>query len=144
MKAFARSRPHWGAKTASGFAISRLVSDVYVESKDRDDVALRETMKKIKDRLASNSAVRHPTLDEDILARGSTKAEFLRKKLADKLGYLDVLDRWNCTHDEAMAAWDKVFYSDWFGTQPDPDPDDELGRKTTGPAVVKRGQTRFA
>jgi hypothetical protein len=144
MKAFARSRPHWGKKTASGFAISRLVSDEFVEAKDRDDIALRDTMRKIKDRLVWNSAVRHPTLNEDILAQGSTKAVFLRKKFEDKLGFLDVLYEVDCSHEDAMAAWDRVFYSDWFRAQPEPDSDDELGRKTSGPAVVKRGQTRYA
>ncbi|WP_342109419.1 cyclic GMP-AMP synthase DncV-like nucleotidyltransferase [Methylobacterium sp. SI9] len=141
VKAFARSRPHWSGKIAGGFALSRLVSDHFVESVDRDDVALRNVLRAIQDRLAWKDWVAHPTLNENILPVGSAKAKFLRKKLGDKLPLLDVLDAPNCTHELAMKAWDKFFLSDWFTNQPDPDDEDELDSKTTrGPTIKVGGQ----
>ena len=138
-KAFARSRPNWRGKIASGFALSRLVSDRFVESTKRDDLALRDVLRAIHARLAYNDAVRHPKLNEDILPAGSAKTRFLRTKLGDKLPLLDILDDATCTHDEAMAAWDDFFYTDWFSNQPDPEDEKKLEQKTTGPAVIKSG-----
>lgn len=138
-KAFARSRPHWSGKIASGFALSRLVSDHFVENTDRDDIALREVLRAIRDRLVWNDRVEHPILDEDILAPGSAKAKYLRKKLEEKLPILDVLDDPECTHAAAMDAWDDFFYSDWFGSQPDPEDEDELDRKTNAAPAIKVG-----
>ena len=140
-KAFARSRPHWSGKIAGGFALSRLLSDHYVETADRDDVALRDVLRAIHGRLAYRDRVEHPKLAEDILPAGSAKARFLRKKLGDKLPLLDVLDDPNCTHDQAMKAWDKFFLADWFSNQPDPDDEAELDKKTSrGPTIKVGGQ----
>lgn len=138
-KAFARSRPHWKGKIAGGFALSRLVSDHFVERVDRDDIAFRDALRAIHGRLGWMTWVQHPTLDEKILPLDSAKSKFLRKKLGDKLPLLDVLDDPRCTHDEAMKAWDDFFYSDWFSNQPDPDDEDELDKKTSGPAIIKVG-----
>ena len=71
---------------------------------------------------------------------GGTRAVALAlKKLGDKLTLLDVLDDPNCTHEQAMKAWDKFFLSDWFTNQPDPDDEDELDRKTTRGPTIKVG-----
>lgn len=140
-KAFARSRPHWSGKIAGGFALSRLVSDHYVESVGRDDLAFRNVLRQVNARLGWNDRVEHPTLNEDILPAGSAKAKFLRKKLTDKLPILDVLDEPGCTHEEAMQAWDDFFFTDWFATQPDPDDEEELDKKTSrGPTIKVGGQ----
>ncbi|MDR7039117.1 hypothetical protein J2X36_003890 [Methylobacterium sp. BE186] len=144
VKAFARSRPHWRGKIASGFALSRLVSDHFVERVGRDDEALRDVLRAIRDRLAWNSAVDHPTLDERIVEAGDSKTAFLRKKLTDKLAHLDVLDDPDCSHEEAMKAWDDFFYSDYFSMQPDPEDEKDLDQKTSGPAVIKSGGHGYA
>ena len=144
VKAFARSRPHWSGKIASGFALSRLVSDHFVECPDRDDKALRDVLRAIRDRLGWKSAVDHPTLNERIVETGDPKTAFLRKKLIDKLAHLTVLDDPDCSHDEAMKAWDRFFYSDYFGLQPDPDDEKDLDKKTSGPAVIKSGGHGYA
>lgn len=138
-KAFARSRPHWGGKIAGGFALSRLVSDHFGENEGRDDIAFRDVLRAIRDRLGWKTQVQHPVLDEDILPPGSAKAKYLRTKLEDKLPILDVLDDPDCTHEDAMSAWDDFFYSDWFGNQPDPEEDEELDRKTKADRAIKVG-----
>ncbi len=138
-KAFARSRPHWSGKIAGGFALSRLVSDHFVENADRDDIAFRDVLRAIRDRLGWNDRVKHPILDEDILGPGSAKAKYLRKKLDEKLPILDVLDDPDCTHEAAMKAWDDFFYTDWFKNQPDPEDEDELERKTNAAPAIKMG-----
>ena len=144
VKAFARSRPHWSSKIAGGFALSRLVSDHFVEEVDRDDKAFREVLQQIHARLAYDDRVRHPTLDEDILPPGSAKSKFLRDKLGEKLPLLDVLDKPACSHEDAMKAWNDVFHTDFFGNQPDPEDEEELEKKTSGPAVIKSGGQGYA
>ncbi|MBB5539093.1 cyclic GMP-AMP synthase DncV-like nucleotidyltransferase [Rhizobium giardinii] len=142
LKAFARSRNSWKGIISNGFVISKLVADHWVEVADRDDKALRDVAKAIRDKLAWNQAVKHPVLDENIIAHGNAKAKFLHEKLDEKLKHLDVLDNPECDHATAMSAWDKFFATDWFSGQPEPDGAKSLAQKV-GPAV-KRGETRYA
>ena len=144
LKAFARSRPAWKGCIASGFAISRLAHDHFAEVADRDDQALRDTMKAIANRLAYNDVIQHPTVDENIAEAGDAKTRFLRDKLDANLPTLDVLDDPACTHKQAMAAWDRFFKRDWFADQPDPEDEDDLASKTSGPAVIRRGNVGYA
>jgi hypothetical protein len=144
VKAFARSRPHWNGKMASGFALTKLAAEHFLEVPDRDDRALRDVLRAIRDRLAYNDGVRHPTLDEYIAAPGSARTAFLYRKLNDKLPGLNVLDDADCTHDEAMRAWDKFFKSNWFRNQPDPADEEDLEEKTKAPAVIKSGGQGYA
>lgn len=142
LKAFARSRDSWKGKSSNGFVISKLVADHWVEVPDRDDKALRDVAKAIRDKLAWNQVVEHPVLEENIVEHGNAKAKFLHEKLDEKLKHLDVLDSPECDHATAMSAWDKFFATDWFSGQPDPDGAKSLAQKV-GPAV-KRGETRYA
>ena len=144
MKAFARSRDGKG-KIANGFTISKLVADHFFEDKGRDDRALRNTMRAIKDYLSySDNGVEHPVLRENIVDAGDPKTKFLKERLEENFKNLDALDDPQCTHKSAMAAWDKTFSTDWFSAQPDPSDKDDLDKKTSGPAVIKRGESRFA
>jgi hypothetical protein len=143
MKKFARSRPSWKSKTVSGFAISRLVDYCYLEVRGRDDDAFRRLMQQIHDRLGYDDVIDHPTLtDENIVDGGSPKVEFFKDCLADNLKHLEVLDELDCTHEQAMKAWDRVFNSEWFKNQPDPDAEKKLDDRAG--AFIKRGETRYA
>ena len=142
LKAFARSRASWKGKISNGFVISKLVTDHWAEVIGRDDKALRDVAKAIRDKLSWEQAVKHPVLDDNIIEDGNAKAIFLHEKLNEKLKHLDVLDESDCDHDQAMSAWDKFFGTDWFSQQPDPDGAKSLAEKV-GPAV-KRGETRYA
>jgi hypothetical protein len=144
MKKFAKSRASWKSKTTSGFAISRLVEECYLEIKGRNDEAFRKLMQQIRDRLEYNDEIGHPTLsDENIVNAGSPKVAFFKECLEDNLAHLEILDDPDCTHEQSMKAWDKVFNTDWFGNQPDPDAEKKIDARTTAP-VVKSGETRYA
>ncbi|WFU14847.1 nucleotidyltransferase [Bradyrhizobium sp. CB3481] len=80
VKAFARSRSGWSSKISSGFAISKLVSDHFVQSDGRDDYAFRQTMKNISARLAWNDAIRHPVLNENIAGSGERRRNSSRRR----------------------------------------------------------------
>jgi hypothetical protein len=46
---------------------------------------------------------------------------YCKDRLVENLKHLEVLDAVDCTHADAMAAWDKVFCSEWFRDQPAPE-----------------------
>lgn len=144
MKKFAKSRASWKSKTTSGFAISKLVEECYVEVKDRNDEAFRKLMQQVHDRLHYNDEIEHPTLKgENIVNSGSPKVAFFKDCLKDNLAHLEILDDPDCTHEQAMKAWDNVFNCDWFKNQPDPDAEKKLDERTSAP-VIKKGETRYA
>lgn len=122
LKKFARSRSSWKSRIASGFMITKLASEEFYASAGRDDVALRETMKAIKARLDWNTTVQHPVLEGATLTHDDDgRPGYLRDRLEENLKHLEALDQADCTHEQAMAAWDKVFNTDWFSGQPAPE-----------------------
>lgn len=150
LKAFARSRSSWKPLTATGFMITKLADDSFSASAGRDDIALRETMKAIRWRLEWNKSIAHPTLtNETITHDDDARPGHLKDRLVENLKHLEVLDDGQCTHADAMAAWDKVFCTDWFSQRPPPDTgsDGSGGTKnSTSPAraVEKREGGRYA
>lgn len=149
LKAFARSRNSWKGKNLSGFAITKLASDTFYASDGRDDEALRHTMKSMASSLQLTQQIIHPVLQsENLTGNGDTKAIHFRDRLDENLKHLEVLDTVDCTHEEAMAAWDKVFCSSWFSGQPDPNAgDDDSGDGGNGSPkapVNKQGGGRYA
>jgi hypothetical protein len=119
IKKFARSRDSWSASIARGLTITKLVTERYYVDSKREDAALYNTMKAIRDRLNSSLEVAHPVTPGDSLTKGTddAKSKFLRSKLTDALGWLDVLFDPNCTRTQALAAWDKVFNADYFSNR---------------------------
>lgn len=144
MKKFAKSRASWKGKTISGFAISRMVDHCYREEPSRDDIAFRELMHRIRDRLVYDDKIEHPTLaGENIIDSGSPKIKFFCDCLKENLEHLEILDDESCAHENAMKAWGKVFGTTWFGDQPDPDKEKSIDSKLQGP-FIKQGETRYA
>lgn len=123
--------------------ITKLASEVFVASEGRDDESLVETMKAIEQRLQWNQVVEHPIVSENLSKDNDPRPEFFRSKLADNLKHLEVLEEWDCSHEEAMKAWDKVFYCTWFSEQPDPG-DEQGSSGSPKKAVEKAGGGRFA
>lgn len=116
LKKFARSRTAWKSQIPPGFTITKLAAEKYVSDVDREDVALRQTMKAIYNRLTISLEVDHPVTPGSKLTKGPDDPEtaFLRDKLSDALKDLAVLDDASCTRKKALAAWDKVFNTDFF------------------------------
>ena len=119
-KKFAR-RADWKAKTTSGIAITKLVVDHFIANADRDDLALRETWKKIHEALIWSTQVAHPVVAKNLAENGDEQITHLRDCLKEALDQLKVFDNNDCTRADAREAWDNVFDTDFFSDQPDPD-----------------------
>lgn len=116
LKKFARSRASWKPLIISGFAITVLTKEQYSPNSSRDDKSLRDTMQNIYNRLQYDLEIKHPVTPDTMVTKGSddAKVKFFREKLKDALKTLEVLDKPDCTHKEALKAWDSVFYTDGF------------------------------
>jgi hypothetical protein len=159
LKDFAQSRGSWCGKIASGFAITKLVTECYKPSEDREDTALRDTMVAIRDRLLLSLIVDHPTTPNETISKGDDdpKIRFLREKLDQAVDDLAILDSSDCTAKKALKAWDKVFQTDFFSLRVDTKMEEKkkaasvfttgiLGTLASGPQepVRKEGGGRFA
>lgn len=122
IKKYAQSRASWKGLIASGFAITKLVTECYKPDADREDSALRYTMEAIKNRLDWNLVVKHPTTPNETISNGDDdpKLRFLRDKLKQALADLDILNDKDCTRKQALKAWDKVFSTDFFSERDEP------------------------
>ncbi|MDE0444337.1 MAG: hypothetical protein OXL38_19805 [Gammaproteobacteria bacterium] len=116
LKKYARSRQSWQADILSGFGISVLVVECFVAD-DRDDRSLYETMVAIRNRLDWNLTIAHPVTPDDYLTTWSNdaSARCLRDKLNDAIKWLKPLFQSDCTREEALKCWDKVFATTFFG-----------------------------
>ena len=116
LKTFARSRPSWREKTATGFMITKLVVEKYVANASREDQALYDTMVAIRNRLKWDLEIEHPTVGREKLTKGPDDGEtkFLREKLDQAIEELEVLFEPDCTREQGLNAWDKVFRTDFF------------------------------
>lgn len=125
LKMFSKSRSSWKGKNPSGFALTKLASECFVSSFNRDDEALRGTMTAIANRLVYNKTVQHPVVDENLISDGDPRPAYFMDRLNENLVHLNVLDEVDCTHEKAMKAWDKVFSTSWFSEQPPEDDGDD-------------------
>jgi hypothetical protein len=137
IKKFGRSRAAWKAEIAPGFTITKLASEAYAPDADRDDLALRNTMRKMHDRLWTILEVDHPVTPNTKLTKDWDDAgtKYLRSKLADALRDLEVLDAQSCSRKKALAAWDKVFNTDFFSLR-DVKKMEAAAAYRTAPAVI--------
>jgi len=116
LKKFARSRKNWKEEIATGFSITKLVSECYVKNADREDQALRGTMEKLYERLRNSLVVCHPVTTGAHLTKGldDPRMRFFRERLKEALEHLAVLDAVDCTAARALSAWDRVFNASFF------------------------------
>jgi len=137
IKKFARSRDSWKGQILSGFGITKLVTERFHGNADREDEALYYTMKGIRDRLQFDLVVRHPVTPGATITKGTddAKARFLRDKLTEALETLAILHRADCTRENALLAWDRVFCVDTFEERYDA----EKARKLSTPAILTSG-----
>ncbi len=117
-KKWANSRTSWNMP--SGFLLSVLVDEKYIDKKDRDDESLYETLKAIRDRLYWDKKIYHPTTG-DLISEGK---EAQIQKLYDELDYalentLAVLEDESCSREQALNAWSSFFKDDFFKEQID-------------------------
>lgn len=117
-KKFSKSRNSWKSKTTSGISITKLVVDEFVDSSDGDDISIRETWRNIQSRISANTEINHPTLSDVYLAENQDdEVLFFNECLKFALGILEVLEDQDCSHEQALDAWDEVFGTTFFSDQ---------------------------
>lgn len=117
-KKLARSKVDWKQKTTSGITITKLVVDNFESSDGRDDLAIRNTWKAIKQSLAASTEVKHPVLEGVNLAdKNDMAVTFFKNNLASSLNELDILDEPDCSLKNALETWDNVFNTDFFAVR---------------------------
>lgn len=115
IKKFSKSRLSWKGRILSGFGITALVVEK-CSLHSREDETLYYTMKAVRDRLNLNLELAHPVTPGDTITSGADdpKARLLRDKLSEALDWLAPLFKSDCTRNEALACWDKVFNTTFF------------------------------
>ena len=148
LKTLARSRDSWKGRIASGFIITKLVTERYSANDAREDMSLYNSMVSIRNRLNGSLEVRHPTISTEYLTNGwnDARTRFLREKLSDAIDTLAVLFDTECTQEKARKAWDKVFNTDFFSDRPDSDGSDNGngGKGTSAAILIKGGEGQAA
>ena len=116
IKKYSRSRQSWSGRTLSGFGITALVVECYRANLSREDAALYDTMKAIRDRLNWNLVINHPVTPNETISKGDddASARFLRDRLTEAIDTLDPLFDSNCTRQKALKCWDNVFAATFF------------------------------
>ena len=116
IKKWAHSRSSW--KMPSGFIISVLVDECYVPKEGRDDEALYETLKAIRNRIFWNKQVYNPVNGELISEGKEARIQKMYDELDRALNeILYIFEDLNCSHEDAMKAWSKFFNDDFFKEQ---------------------------
>lgn len=116
IKKYARSRESWGSQILSGFGITKLVTECFRRNATREDRALYDTMKAIRDRLKLSLVVAHPVTPNETITKGTddSRARFLRDRLAEAIDNLAPVFDVDCTRVKALKCWDKVFATTFF------------------------------
>jgi hypothetical protein len=115
IKKYARSRDSWKGAILSGFGITKLVTECF-RGASREDEALYDTMKAIRDRLKWNLVVAHPVTPNETITSGTddARARFLRDRLTDAIDALAPLFEYGCTRKKALECWDKIYATTFF------------------------------
>jgi len=116
IKKYARSRDSWAGQILSGFGITKLVTECFRGNADREDEALHDTMKAIRDRLNLCLVVKHPVTPGETITKGTddARARFLREKLTEAINNLAPTFDPDCTREKAFKCWDKLFNTTFF------------------------------
>jgi len=117
LKAWSKSRTSWSMP--SGFILSVLVDEHYYLNqswKDRDDLALLNVMRRIRDRLLYNERVYRPVTPREEITRDSTLGRIrkLRDELEHAIAELSKIERADCDELMALKALNAMFFTDFF------------------------------
>ena len=118
LKWYFRSRTSWCLP--GGIVVTTLVDENYRPNADRDDRALYDTMKAIRDRLNVSVVVYNPVdTSQELTGRADVKkqVERLRDQLSKTLPKLDVLFERSCTREQARTAWNAAFCHDFWAKE---------------------------
>ncbi len=110
VKWFCRSRSSWNLP--GGMIASTLVDECYRPDRDRDDVALYNTLAAMQARLQDSCKVYHPKGDGRELTgkeQHFIQVEMLKDKLDKNMPKLANIFEPGCTREQARSAWDWIF-----------------------------------
>lgn len=110
IKAFTKAREGWNLP--GGLIVSALVAECYKRHPDKDDIALYDTLRAIKNRLDVNCSVYNPVDSSKELTdkqKFTTQVQNLKRRLGSVLSKLDVLFGEDCTDMQAKKAWNYMF-----------------------------------
>lgn len=141
IKKFSQSRESWRGKIASGFMITKLVTECYKSDLNREDQSLYNTMQAIRDRLERSLLVAHPVTPNETIGKGNDdpKARFLKEKLTEAINQLPVLFESDCTREKALKAWDKVFDTSYFTDKLEATKSASQEARMGAPAILSAG-----
>jgi hypothetical protein len=116
IKKYGRSRESWKGQILSGFGTTKLVTECFRGDASREDKALYDTMKAMRDRLNWNLVVAHPVTPNETITSGTddARARFLRDRLGEAIDTFAPLFEYGCTRMQALKCWDKVFATTFF------------------------------
>jgi len=122
LKRFAKSRAEWDMP--SGLKLTMLCCECFVPA-ERLDIALKNTIGTIADRLESSQAIHNLAQadgSQDMLTRTAhdTSVIQLQQRLREAMATLSEIGQSTCTESGACEAWDAVFvpkksFSDYAG-----------------------------
>jgi hypothetical protein len=144
LKAFARSRDSWKGRIATGFMITKLVTEKYVAHPNREDKTLYDTMVAIRDRLNHDLEIAHPTVEGEYLTKGTddARARIFGEKLDEAIDKLAVLFDSCCSRERALKAWDQVFNTAFFRNRIESD--EERDKSVANKAAAARSGSTSA
>jgi hypothetical protein len=121
IKKFACSRESWKGQILSGFGITKLVTECYCGNVNREDMALHDTMKAIRERLDWSLEISHPVTPNETITKDAkdARARFLRDRLSEVVSTLAPLFEPGCTRANALKCWDRVFATNFFSCRAD-------------------------
>lgn len=115
LKKFAKAHATDTRNMPGGLLISVLAAEQFRPNPERDDIALANTMRAVRDRLARYTEVRNPA-DPILLLTDKPKhvtaVTNLKERLDRAIEKLQVLDKSDCDRQLAIAAWSWVFKND--------------------------------
>ena len=145
IKKYARSRESWSGHILSGFGITKLVTECFRGNVAREDRALYDTMKAIRDRLHGNLVVAHPVTPNDTITTGhdDARARFLRARLTEAVDALVPLFGNDCTRAKALKCWDAVYATDFFSDRDESGVEEKSSLLKVASAVPPAGDFTF-
>ena len=145
IKKYARSRASWTGQILSGFGITALVVECFRANLSREDAALHDTMKAIRDRLKSNLVVEHPVTPNETITKGDddARARFLRDRLTEAIDTLAPLFEADCTRKKALKCWDNVFATTFFSERDEPKKEAKAGLLKVASVAPSAGAFTF-
>ena len=141
IKKYGRSRDSWSRQILSGFGVTKLVTERFRGNADREDKALYDTMKAIRDRLNGDLIVAHPVTPGDTITKGNddAKARYLRDRLTEAVYNLAPLFEPDCTREKALKCWDKAYNTAFFSDRLEKDAKATAKAAVAAPTVFSSG-----